>query len=323
MPTTQNHRQRPCVLPETYTLTLTPDNATIEPGQTYTFTATVTNQDGSALSQSQSVPVSVKVEVDSKSGGHDHGETVIEKVTYKRPKGTVALSTSNSNSFDITFKATDISGIHTITATCEQCVEKTKSAVVTVKVEGLEPIPDSQFYQLYERVGNTYKSVGETDEHHSNHYLTLAASEKLWRIASTYRFEPRFMKAGVLPLPLHVNDASLKDGGKFDIFGTWTGSHKEHTRGVSVDIRANTALGAISRGNFDTFDELLFGVLGDADKNGGVDTFLRECTKDKPNKPDKPQPQHKRTWANGCISQLDGSQDIGRHYHLRLMGVAK
>jgi hypothetical protein len=309
-----------CILQETYTLTLTPNTVTIEPKQSYTFNATVTKQGGGA--PDKDIPVTVEVKVDVISGGHDHGEKPINDVVYKRPKGTLS-TTSGNTSFPITFTAEDISGTHTVIATCEQCVEKTKEAVVTVRVPGLEQIPDSQFYQLYERVGNAYKAVGETAEHHSNHFLTPAASEVLWRIASAYRFEPRFMKAGVLPLPLHVNDASLKDGGKFDINGTWTGSHKEHTRGVSVDIRANTALGAIARVNFDTFNELLFGVLGDAVDNGGVDTFLRECTKDKPSTPENPQPQHKRTWAKGCVSQLDGSQDIGRHYHLRLMGVAK
>jgi len=305
---------------ETYTLTLTPDTATIEPNQSATFTATVTKKEGGA--PDKDIPVTVEIKVDVTSGGHDHGEKPIKDVVYKRPKGTLS-TTSGKNSFPITFTAEDISGTHTIAARCEQCVEKTKEAVVTVKVDGLEQIPDSQFYQLYERVGNTYKAVGETAEHHSNHFLTPAASEVLWRIASAYRFEPRFMKAGVLPLPLHVNDASLKDGGKFDINGTWSGSHKEHTRGVSVDIRANNATGAIDASNFANVDKLLNTVLGNTKSNGGVETYLQECTQDKKDQKNKPPtPKHKRVWPT-CVSQLDGSQDDFRHYHLRLMGVAK
>lgn len=78
--------------PETYTLTLTPDKATIEPGQSYTFTAKVTNQDGSP--PSQAVPVSVKVEVDPTSGGHDHGETYA-----KRPTGSVSPASGNNEDY--------------------------------------------------------------------------------------------------------------------------------------------------------------------------------------------------------------------------------
>jgi len=320
---------------ETYTLTLQSNKPSIEPSGTTagdgnssaTLTVTVIDQ---STQQGPTKPVQVKLVAHKPTdGGHDHDDpsrprcrlngtecTTDDPCVTPSFNGGVATQTVNYN-------APIVSGKHSFSATCDKCGNSPQRTNLEVKVEGLEQIPDSQFYQLYERVGNTYKAVGETAEHHSNHFLTPAASEVLWRIASAYRFEPRFMKAGVLPLPLHVNDASLKDGGKFDINGTWTGSHKEHTRGVSVDIRANTALGAIARVNFDTFNELLFGVLGDAVDNGGVDTFLRECTKDKPSTPENPQPQHKRTWAKGCVSQLDGSQDIGRHYHLRLMGVAK
>jgi hypothetical protein len=47
------------------------------------------------------------------------------------------------------------------------------------------------------------------------------------------------------PVLMHLNDASLKWGGKFDIKGKWAGKHNEHRHGTVIDIRANSASGAI------------------------------------------------------------------------------
>jgi hypothetical protein len=172
---------------ETYTLTLTPASATIEPGKTYSFTATVTKQGGGA--PSKSVPVSVKVEVDPTSGGHDHGETYA-----KRDKGTVSPATG-TNSFPITFSSTEVSGTHTITATCDLCSNSTETATVYVKVEGLKPIPAFPYYALEEadpdNPGET-KVIGATGLHSSNHNLLPAAAQVLMRIAVKYRFDPKF-----------------------------------------------------------------------------------------------------------------------------------
>lgn len=207
-----------CKLPETYTIKLTPDKVTIEPGQAYSFTVTVTNQDGSQ--PSTSVPVSVKVEVDATSGGHDgiHSSS--------RPKGTVS-PTTGANSFNVSFASTQVSGTHTITATCDLCTNNPQTAKVEVKVDGLHAITAKPW--IYAFVG------GESDKaHHDNHYLTDNAFKQLAVLAINYHFlYPND------PL-LHLNDASLVWGGKFDILGKWTGEHYEHDRGTVIDIRANT-----------------------------------------------------------------------------------
>jgi hypothetical protein len=301
---------------ETFKLTLTPDKATIEPGKSYTFTATVTNQDGNP--PTISVPVNVKVEVDPTSGGHDHGETYAN-----RNKGSIS-PTNGTTSFPITFTATEVSGTHTITATCDLCTNGPQTAKVDVKVEGLEPIPSSQFYSLTEPIaGGGTKPVGATDEHAKNHYLTPAAAAVLWRMASAYYFEARFaildkaLNRRISPPLLYLNDASLGWGGKFDIAGTWGGEHSEHRRGTVIDIRANPyGYMTMPIANFAKFEDLAVNTLtNDVSADARI-----HCTKDKKSTP-KAQ-RHNRS-APECISQLDGSQDNNRHFHVRLMGASE
>ncbi|MDD5058100.1 MAG: hypothetical protein PHQ60_09520 [Sideroxydans sp.] len=287
-----------------YKLTLTPDSATIEPGQSYEFTATVTTLDDKQ--PGISVPVSVKAEVEANSGGHDHGEKVA-----KRDKGKVSPA-NGSNSFQINFTSTQVSGIHTITATCDQCVNKTAVAKVNVMVASLETIPSSAFYAF---IG------GEEDKpHHDNHYLTPAAAERLLVMAINYRSQQRFKvldwntNIRVTPSVLHVNDASLMWGGRFDIKANWTNPHITHMRGIEVDIRANDEVGAIDARNFKAFEKMLDDVVGG--KTGRA-KYLLECTADKPGSLLK----HERKAENLCISRLTLSPDTNRHYHIRLIGA--
>ncbi|MCR4304785.1 MAG: hypothetical protein NUV63_11285, partial [Gallionella sp.] len=259
-----------CVL-EQYTLTLTPGSATIEPGNTYAFTATVTNQDGSP--PSEDVPVSVKVEVDPASGGHTHGEST-------RPKGSVSPASGNTT-LSVTFVATEISGTHTITATCDMCSNSPQMATVKVMVKDLETIPDDP--TLYVLIG------GEAGKaHHDNHYLTGDALNQLFVLAINYHH--------LYPndTVLHLNDASLVWGGKFDIAGNWTGDHAGHRKGIVIDIRANTALGNIPESLFTDFIDLAAGMTSAQAQlhcSAGFDH------------------------ANNCAG------DNNRHFHVILLGV--
>lgn len=224
---------------ETYTLTLTPESATIEPGKKYLFTATVTKQGDSA--PSKQVPVNVKVEVDTTSGGHAHGEPPT------RPKGSVTPATGN-NTFEITFTATEVSGIHTITATCDECTNSPKKSKVEVKVKeadaaGWDSLSESP--SDYELIGG-----GEGKNHHDNHYLTETAQKNL--LAIVRKYNKKYPEGPVL----HLNDASLVWGGKFDISGKWVGYHYEHLRGKEIDIRANQEPTAISFWRFNRFKKI-------------------------------------------------------------------
>jgi hypothetical protein len=216
---------------ETYTLTLTPESATIEPGQSYTFSATVTKQGGGA--PSIPVPVLVKVDVDPTSGGHSHGDG-------GRPKGSLS-TTSGVTSFPITFSSTEISGIHTITATCDLCVNSPKAATVQVMIKAAQTgdlitIPASPtLYALTDSNGDVIGAVKNV--HTDNHYLTKAAIGKLGNLAILYKTKVNSK------MVLYLNDASLVWGGLFDVDvdNPWSTPHSSHDIGTSLDIRAQNS----------------------------------------------------------------------------------
>lgn len=310
-----------CFRPAQQRLTVTLSGGTeVEPSngsnnKTLPITATVIDQN-TGQAPTNPVQVHISLKVDPTSGGHDHGDS-------NRPRGGIAdvekcesdgecwSNPTVNGVLEFNFNAPEASGTHTITATCDGC-SNIATEEVKVKVDGLEPIQDSSFYTF----------IGKTDKHSDNHYLTPEAASVLWRIAVSYQIEQRFKltdpvtkKRTITPPVLHVNDASLKWGGRFDVNGNWKAPHAEHMCGTEVDLRANGNTGAISPNNFRKA-EMLF-----SEQNT---SFFLECTKDKkPSQSDPNPPRHKRLRSNLCVSQLDGSQDTNRHYHIRLMGVRK
>jgi hypothetical protein len=204
------------------------------------------------------VNINISVKVDPTSGGHDHGDNTrprggIATVNTCASDGTCWSNPTVNGAVVFNFNAPEASGTHTITATCDGC-GNTATANVNVKVDGLELIPGSSFYTF----------VGKTDKHSDNHYLTSETAAVLWRIAVSYQVEQQFKlldpvtrKPTVTPPVLHVNDASVKWGGKFDLSGRWSGSHYEHRRGTVVDIRANALDTAIPVENFKKFQRLV------------------------------------------------------------------
>jgi len=315
--TVQIHRQRSvhiaCGL-------LAPDQSTIEPSGTAAGNAksntqlTVTIKDTRTdLPPDKAVQIRLIAHKPTQ-GGHDHddptrprGSLANQPCASDEPCHTINLG-AGTGSTSVHFDAPIVSGTHTFTAQCDKC-QGDATATLDVKVEGLETIPASAFYVF---IG------GEADKpHHDNHYLTPDAAAVLWNLALNYQVEPQFKTRNpatqVLTNPplLHVNDASLVWGGRFDTKANWTNPHWEHMRGTVVDIRANNAPGAISLNNFKNFNQLLLAE----DEN--ID-FLKERTWDKKSTP-KSQ-RHNRTWPD-CISTLDGSVDTNRHYHIRLKGV--
>ncbi|MBU0622674.1 MAG: hypothetical protein KJ795_12615 [Gammaproteobacteria bacterium] len=261
-----------CIL-NNLTITLT-GNTEVEPSSNSSIKAlpaiaTVLDQN---TGQPPTTPVTVKVslKVDPTSGGHDHGDSTrprgdINGTKCETDDTCVTLSVGgpeSSGSASVTFNAPEASGTHTITATCDGC-SNTASKAVDVKVAGLATISDSVYYALIEDGSTTV--IGTTEEHASNHYIASAAQLKLWELGEDfYSFQIR--NSVPTPTLLHLNDASLKWGGKFDIKGRWRGDHQEHMRGTVIDVRANSSPGAIPPGLFEHYIDIA--------ANLGIDAHL-------------------------------------------------
>jgi hypothetical protein len=181
------------------------------------------------------VALSFAVDVTAKSGGHDHDDS-------SRPKGTLSIASGTTNAngeVKLTFKASQVAGVHTVKATCTTCSTTVIAKEIQVKVPELLalltlPFRDAQW---------AYPGIGQVPGRHSdNHYLTIAAVTRLLGISQ--KFNAIWPNAPRLTL----NDASLPWGGKFDIPATWERNplvHNEHRLGDNIDVRANAAPGAV------------------------------------------------------------------------------
>ena len=179
------------------------------------------------------VAVAFSVEVVDKSGGHDHSDT-------NRPKGKLSATggvTDANGEAKVVFQAPQIAGKYVVTASCNGCTAPATRDIL-VRVPDLVniftlPFRDSQW---------AYPGIGQTGEHLDQHYLTVAAATRMLDISR------KFQKIWPAAPKLTLNDASLVWGGKFDIAGSWERNpraHAEHRIGDNIDIRANTALGAV------------------------------------------------------------------------------
>ncbi|MFM9879362.1 MAG: hypothetical protein ACKVOO_03000 [Burkholderiaceae bacterium] len=180
------------------------------------------------------VVVSFTVGVTANSGGHDHNDAT-------RPRGSLSIAqgtTDVNGEVKVTFTASQIAGTHTISATCGNCINSPASKAIRVKVPDLVDI----FTLPYQDAQWAIPGVGQRAEHTDNHYLTVAAATRLLDISR------RFRQIWPTAPRLTLNDASLVWGGKFDIDGTWETNprrHAEHRLGDNIDVRANTAPGAV------------------------------------------------------------------------------
>jgi hypothetical protein len=254
------------------------------------------------------VRVSLRAEVDETSGGHVHGGVDRDKGALSGdgacdpPEKYCATATTNTNGYaSFTFSAPPVSGEHTVTAACvNPACANTDTGKIDVKVPELHKIPDDP--TLYALIG------GEADKkHHDNHYLTDNAMSQLAVLAINYHFlypnEP----------VIHLNDASLVWGGRFDINGDWKSPHGKHRRGVVIDVRANDdtgVTGAIPLASFSAFIK-----MGKSLRNGINNKSIEaqvHCTSNQKDGQNRHPPS--------CIGS-DGSQDSNRHFHILLLGV--
>ena len=201
-----------------------------------TSTVQITAKVASGDQPKPGVVVNFAVDVTANSGGHDHSDAT-------RPKGTLSGSTGTTDAngeVKVTFTAPQVSGVHTIKATCSSCSNSPASKEIQVKVPDLLDIFSLPF-RFFPRWA--YPGIGQVPGRHAeNHYLTVAAVTGLLGISQ--KFNSIWPDAPRLTL----NDASLQWGGKFDIPGTWERNpraHAEHRIGDNIDVRANSAPGAV------------------------------------------------------------------------------
>jgi hypothetical protein len=167
------------------------------------------------------VVVSFSVDVISSSGGHEHNDPTRPKGTLSGTQGT----TDANGEVQVTFKAPEIAGIHTIKATCATCSNSPATKEIQVKVPGLvEMQPDPQ-------APPSYTLVGERPNHPSNHWFLPDSLATLNKVVDAM-FKTGWGTVG-------VNDGSLVWGGLFDIKSTWAPSHHEHRNGNEVDVSVN------------------------------------------------------------------------------------
>jgi len=201
------------------------------------------------------VQVKFSVDVIAGTGGHDHHDAL-------RPKGTLLDCRDNTTEVEstvcitqldgkatVTFKAPIVSGTHTITAECvSPACTGPASGDINVKVDGLESIPISPFYNM--------QLPNRDTNHPKTHFLMKAPQKKLETIAILYMLKTLYMRKQSAPPDITLNDASLEWGGVLDCFLTcnsdqypstpWHKHHIEHRRGSVVDIKANGSTGSIA-----------------------------------------------------------------------------
>ena len=229
------------------------------------FKAVVTDQNGQPQA---GVDVTVMSVATPNKGGHDHDNNrpkgwlaeTPDKITSQiqagasQGSGTLSGKTDGSGTLSFTFGAEEASGEHVLNATCTGCDKPADLVTIDVMVAGLSQIPASLFYTMIDDDGTVIGAV--LGKHTDNHYLTSPAASVLWSIAAAYHVEQKFYVQNLPPPVLHLNDASLVWGGLLDVDGDWYFDHHEHRRGTVVDIRANSATGAIPSRNFVNFELL-------------------------------------------------------------------
>ena len=215
-----------------YTITLDQTSADLQPAlaaaDTDTFKIFVATVKDGKNGVKANTPVTVKADVEQGSGGHVHLDTLQRPKGYlysdqtktscdsAQPAACITGSTDTNGQFAFTFLASQVSGKHTVTVTCDVCNGGKADLAIKVAVKpDLKPIPASQFYTLYEANGDVIGAV--TGNHTDNHYLAPEAAIVLWRIAAAFNVEKQFAfidPATNQQLVLHLNDASLEWGGR-------------------------------------------------------------------------------------------------------------
>lgn len=196
-------------------------------GGTSSITLTARVTDGS--NPQPGVALSFSVDVTANSGGHEHHDAA-------RPKGILSTTqgtTDANGEVQLTFKAPEIAGIHTIKATCATCSNSPATKEIQVKVPDLLPISpnpppnaDGTFFYALTSVDKTHQGNGRY--HHNQYYLTEQSRQNLLDMVGAFATEGWGTVA--------LNDASLYWGGRYDISSNWTAPHAGHRGGREIDV---------------------------------------------------------------------------------------
>lgn len=192
------------------------------------------------------VPVNFAIDVVANTGSHEHHDN-------SRPSGNLYISNSSTDAYGeikIGFKAPDVSGTHTITATCSTCQNQSVRMDIHVKVPDLLPISpnpprnsDGSYAYALTSVDKTHAGNGRY--HHHQYYLTDFSRKNLRSLINAFSEEGWGTVA--------LNDASLAWGGRYDIRSDWKSPHAGHRDGREIDISFTRAQNPISTGKQKSF----------------------------------------------------------------------
>ena len=193
-------------------------------------------------------PIDIKAKWVEESGGHVHAddgaplsppqqELGVFEAGTEQGEGEITEVTDGEGEIRMSYQAPAFGGKLLITAetTLDGAVVSATSDTLHIRVPNLVRLPDSEDYT---KVGGTINHQGPPlfAGKDNNHWGIEAVVDSLQQIASSWREEfPNEER-------LQINDMSLPTGGRFDVAGTWAGSHITHRTGRDVDVRTEIPL---------------------------------------------------------------------------------
>lgn len=147
------------------------------------------------------------------SGGHNH--------SGGRPIGdfdSSSCTTGADGTCSVSFSASEVGGVETITGTLNGDPTVTRSSDVTVAVANLYELADNP---------TKYRLTGQTGTHSANHFYSGSGFNI---VGVAFDFVDEY------DATLGINDMSLPSGGLFDIHEDWNKPHSLHREGRSADI---------------------------------------------------------------------------------------
>lgn len=185
--------------------------------------------------------VKITIKRIDKSGGHDHPNssdlTLWGRISINGVKGNPVTAYTDQKGEITTeeVRSSEFGGEYIIEAYLESKPDIKDKVSFIVKVTGLSLLPENSSYT---KIGGTDKHFGppgyQTD---NNHWGTNVLNQAIQNLSAGW-----YNKFLNVP-KLQINDMSLPYGGWFDISGNWSGDHKTHRIGNSVDIQSRLMLG--------------------------------------------------------------------------------